>query len=379
MYKNIALTGGGTGGHIYPCLSIAENLNENFPEIKLFYFGNPEKLEAKLLKSTDLKDSRTKVFMDYIKFVAIESEPFNAKKFLAWSVNFWQNTQKAKNKLKENNIDLVFGTGGYVSGPIFAACKSLKIPYIIHNLDASIGLANRLFIKDARALTLGICDLGIKPRSGLCKVTGNPISKSFEQIQKQKKNKSQLLITGGSQGALDINNAIGKILPELSKLDLEIYHITGNKLYENYVRNFLDNNPVKFSNYTIKAYTHEMPYLCAFADLAVCRAGAMTIAEMIAARIVPIFVPLPWASHDHQNKNAKALVDAGAALSLDQNSKNFAQELLDAIIYVKDNQKNFLAKLEKFLPEKNSSQNIVELICDISLLQPDAKNHEFSQ
>lgn len=371
--KRIGLTGGGTGGHIYPCLAVAEELKLKNPDTELFYLGNPDKLEAKLLNNAELKDSQGLAYQDYIEFIAIPSEPLvksvNPLKIIYWISRFNSYKKMAKKLLKEKQIEIVFGTGGYVAGPIFAACKELKIPYIIHNLDAYMGLANRVFVKDAYALTLGICELGIKPKNGRAIVTGNPISKKFSLVPIQPGaemgQKLKILVTGGSQGAESINDAIGCLLPELEDLNLEMIVVTGTKTYEKFCIKF---QPEKYSFVTVKDYVHNMPELCAWADIAICRSGAMTIAEMVASDTVSIFVPLPWAAHDHQNKNAQALVEASAAMSLDQNAKNF-ETLLFYLIQGFANDKNridyFLDALQNFKND-DAAKKICELIMSAS-------------
>lgn len=364
MKKNIAFTGGGTGGHIYPCLAVIEELVSCDPSQKIFYIANSNKLEAELLTKNELKDYRGIAFSDYIKFLGIKSEPliksFNPIKVIQWFLRFQKQVGQVKKYLQFNSIDIVFGTGGYVSGPVFAACKDLKIPYVIHNLDAFIGIANSVFVKDAFALTLGLdSKQKIKPKNGKRIITGNPISKKFldkvemsscfakaSTFAKATVDKSQdklpshpisLLVTGGSQGAESINSAIGKILPELAKLNLQITHVTGTKTYDAFVEKYLDGNANKYPNYQVIPYTHRMPELCNEANLTVCRAGAMTIAEMCISGVVPIFVPLPWAAHDHQNLNAESLVNAGAALNLNQDEKDFEQNLLKVIVELVNN------------------------------------------
>jgi UDP-N-acetylglucosamine--N-acetylmuramyl-(pentapeptide) pyrophosphoryl-undecaprenol N-acetylglucosamine transferase len=372
--RNIALTGGGTGGHIYPCLALAEYLKEQNPEANLFYFGNPNKLESTLLNNPELKDSDNKAYRDYIKFIGVPSSALpkfsQVLKLIKWFLDFKKNTKIARSKLVENKIDFVFGTGGYAAGPVFAACAELKIPYIIHNLDAHMGLANKAFVKSAWALTLGICNLGIKPQTGRTIISGNPISKRFlkelelaKTTQKQN-SKLHLLITGGSQGAQSINDAIGVNLEKLCQMDIEIVHVTGTKTYHEYLQKYLGNNPNKYPNYRIFDYTHEMPSLCAWADAGVFRAGAMTIAEITASEIVPIFVPLPWAAHDHQNKNAQSLVESGSAISLNQNDTEFEKKLLATISKLISDKEYFesmktsLAKLTK----TNAGESLASLI-----------------
>lgn len=346
MKKNIAFTGGGTGGHIYPCLAVIEELVSRDPSQKIFYIANSNKLESQLLTKNEVKDYRGIAFSEYIKFLGIQAEPLikslNPIKVIQWFLRFQKQVKLSKKYLRENSIDIVFGTGGYVSGPIFAACKDLKIPYVIHNLDAFIGIANSVFVKDAFALTLGLdSKQKIKPKNGKRIITGNPISKKFlDRVIARSETARQsinLLVTGGSQGAESINSAIGKILPELSKLNLQITHVTGTKTYDAYVEKYLNGNANKYSNYVVIPYTHQMPELCNEADLTVCRAGAMTIAEMCISGVVPIFVPLPWAAHDHQNLNAESVVNAGAAFSLNQDEKDFTENLLKTVVDLANN------------------------------------------
>lgn len=404
---NIAFTGGGTGGHIYPCFAVIEELISQNPSQKVYYIGNSNKLEAQLLTEDKVKDYREIPFKDYVKFLPIQAEPLikslNPITIIAWFMRFQKQINLAKKQLQENKISVVFGTGGYVSGPVFAACKALKIPYIIHNLDAFIGIANSVFVKNAYALTLGLeSKQKIKPKTGKVIITGNPVSKKFlsaviasshttlatgsaKQSSTNIGSKSDwiatssvfttfrrtprndeytLLITGGSQGAEAINNAIGEILPELTKLNIQITHITGTKTYDDFLKKFLDSNPNKYSNYKVIAYTHEMPELCSQADLTVCRAGAMTIAEMSLTGVVPIFVPLPWAAHDHQNLNAATMVNAGAAISLDQSDKNFSEKLLKTIEDLVSNTHKLNSMQEKLknFAKADAAAEIVELI-----------------
>ncbi len=368
----LALTGGGTGGHIYPCFALAEELLEQSPEAEIYYIGNHNKLEAQLLKQNLLKDHQGKAYSSYIKFQAIEASPLvrsiNPLAIFSWLSNFAKNISLARKHLKEADIDIVFGTGGYVAGPVFVAAISLNIPYIIHNLDAHMGLANKVFVGDAAALTIAFDCLKDKPKNGRVLVTGNPVSKKFQLALKQnvsEDEKLHLLISGGSQGAESINNAIGEMLDEICDLNIEIIHITGKKNFQGFVDKYLDGNPKLYSNYQVIDYSHEMPALSSWADVAVCRSGAMTIAEMIAADIVPIFVPLPWAAHDHQNKNAAAMVEAGAAVSLDQNDKGFQTKLFYLIQGFANEPARrdvFVSELEKF--KNNAAKDLAQLVLE---------------
>lgn len=372
----IAFTGGGTGGHIYPNLAVIEDLQDSDYPCELFYFGHPEKLEAKLLQSEELSDFKDNLYRDYVEFVGVESEPLiktiNPFKLFAWLQRFQAYTRQAKKALKEKNIDLVFGTGGYAAGPVFAACKELKIPYIIHNLDAHMGLANRAFVNDAAALCLGVCDLKIKPKNKKVFLTGNPISRQFlNELDKPKidDGKLHLLITGGSQGAQSINTAIGELLPEFAKLNLDIVHVTGAKNYHDHKKAFLSNKEYDF--YDVKDYSHEMPKLCAWSDIAICRSGAMTVAEMLASQVLCIFIPLPWAAHDHQSKNALAISELNAAITLDQDQDDLKETILDIVKKACDD-KTYLVKYKENISKLDATKSNKEIIKVIM----DTVNHE---
>lgn len=329
----IALTGGGTGGHIYPCFAVAEALSSLFEQerlscsklsaseesdlnksLDLFYIGGEGKLEERLVKEK----------YSQIKFLPVEASrlprTLNPLRVLSWLVEFISSIFEALKYLEENKIDVVFGTGGYVSAPAFAAAVLRGTPYIIHNLDAYIGLANRVFIRDAAAISLAFPLKTTYPISGRLIIPGNPVSKEFFSSNGVDPSKKiNLLVTGGSQGARSINNFLGEILPELVQIpNLEIVHVTGAKEYDSHVQNYLLGNPNLYPNYKVISYTHDMPKLCKEADVAICRSGAMTIAEMAASETVPIFIPLPWAANNHQYLNAKALAEGGAAILLNQ-------------------------------------------------------------
>ncbi len=401
MVMKIALTGGGTGGHIYPCLAIAEyfhdiNLENNLSErledsikgelgatiknkVELFYIGQPDKLEGDLVINRH----------PYIKFLPIKTSspskagwnPFN---MLSWLWEFTMATQACKDYIRNNNIEVLFGTGGYASGPAFAAAILTKTPYIIHNLDASIGLANKVFIKDAQAATLAFPVKHIKPKNGNVLVAGNPVSKEFFSRPSNnssrpvsdsqfasiinKNDEVNILITGGSQGSKNLNDTVGEIIPNLiSKTKVTVTHITGAKLYDEYLMKYMNGDPGRYSNYTVLPYTHTMPQLCKEADIAICRSGAMTIAEMAASNTVPLFIPLPWAAHNHQVKNAESLANADAAIMIEE--KDLSPEVLKNRIYELITDEDKLDELKTNLQnfsKPTAARNLAELIVHVA-------------
>lgn len=360
MTTRIALTGGGTGGHIYPCLAVAEVLHEK-PDIELYYIGIKGKLEEELV-------AKKAPYIDFLAISKASSLPRskNPFKMISWVWEFGNAVNEAKKFLTENKIDAVFGTGGYAAAPAFAACIQKKIPYIIHNLDANMGLANKAFVKDAKALTLAFNIPSIAPKNGEVLLAGNPISKDFLAVDSSNGSDGdiKLLITGGSQGSKNINEYIGQILPQLmEKSKLSVTHVTGMKLFDDYVNKYLGGNKDKYPNYNVMAYTHEMDKFCREADIAICRSGAMTIAEMAATKTVPIFIPLPWAANDHQTANAQSLADEGAAFILKE-SETDSKALLNKIYELITDESKLASMKSKLVDFANprSAERLAELI-----------------
>jgi UDP-N-acetylglucosamine--N-acetylmuramyl-(pentapeptide) pyrophosphoryl-undecaprenol N-acetylglucosamine transferase len=341
----VAFTGGGTGGHIYPCLAVAElfedESNQSGAERNaLYYIGGEGKLEQELC-----------LRKDYIQFLPINAPKLPSrnnsfKENLDWFGIFFKAYKSSVNYLRENKIDVVMGTGGYVAAPVFLACVTTRTKFLIHNLDSNFGLVNNLFKIFASRVSLGFpININFNDKY---RYTGNPVSQEFINIyrdgekvedgenaeievwqQPRDENHLRVLVTGGSQGSQFVNDSIGTLLKDFEdfnhRLALEgkrisIIHITGSKLFDEHVSKYLNGDPNKYSNYKVLSYTHEMANISKTVDVAICRAGAMTCAEMAVSLIVPILIPLPWAAHDHQTKNAEALVKADCGFMIRQDA-----------------------------------------------------------
>jgi UDP-N-acetylglucosamine--N-acetylmuramyl-(pentapeptide) pyrophosphoryl-undecaprenol N-acetylglucosamine transferase len=341
----VAFTGGGTGGHIYPCLAVAELFEDESSQSgaernALYYIGGEGKLEQELC-----------LRKDYIQFLPINAPKLPSrnnsfKENLDWFGIFFKAYKCSVNYLRENKIDVVMGTGGYVAAPVFLACVTTRTKFLIHNLDSNFGLVNNLFKIFASRVSLGFpININFNDKY---RYTGNPVSQEFINIyrdgekvedgenaeievwqQPRDENHLRVLVTGGSQGSQFVNDSIGTLLKDFEdfnhRLALEgkrisIIHITGSKLFDEHVSKYLNGDPNKYSNYKVLSYTHEMANISKTVDVAICRAGAMTCAEMAVSLIVPILIPLPWAAHDHQTKNAEALVKADCGFMIRQDA-----------------------------------------------------------
>lgn len=333
LRHRIVLTGGGTGGHIYPALAVAEQLRDD-PDVEaILYMGARGHMEEKLAQDRKL---------DFIG-IDVSGLPrrFSGKLF-AWPFQFLSAVFDARRALMDFHPTVVLGTGGYASAPALVAAKLCGIPYAIHEPDAHPGLVNRILAGAASLVSCGMqgAHSRLKPEKGLIVVNGNPVGKSFVNPMKRdaacavlglRSDLKTLLITGGSQGAKAINDAVISALPRLMEMDppIQVIHQVGSKnLYE--VKEQL--NPLVLSNsrYFLRDYFDDLSVAFASSDIAICRAGAMTVSELAVTGTPSMFIPYPYAAADHQTHNANYMVSKGAALMIPQ-SKLSADLLVDEL------------------------------------------------
>lgn len=320
----VAVTGGGTGGHIYPALAVAEAMQGDPDVDAVLYVGKQGGLESELVPQAGIA-------FEGIAFYGMPRQkslllPF---KLVKWGLALQAATRHAREKLAAFKPDVVFGTGGYVSAPVLMAARRLSIPFVIHEPDARPGLVNKLMAKDAALITTSF-DAGARQLSHggktAVRVTGNPIRGGLGHYDKHQAlrelgvdwptDQKVLLVTGGSQGARTLNTAVVQALPILlNDLKLAVIHLSGKKLYEE-TRASLDPAFQDHPAYRLQAYEPDMPKLMGAADLALCRAGSLSLSEMYVSALPTILVPYPYAAADHQRKNAEASVASGASVMI---------------------------------------------------------------
>jgi UDP-N-acetylglucosamine--N-acetylmuramyl-(pentapeptide) pyrophosphoryl-undecaprenol N-acetylglucosamine transferase len=324
----LVVTGGGTGGHIYPALAVAETLRDDPGVESVTYIGKTGGLENDLVPQHG------------IDFLGIEFYGMPRGKsvllpihFVKWFAKLEQAKRKARQYLSEIRPHVVFGTGGYVSAPVLMASYDLKIPFVVHEPDAKPGLVNQLMSRNAAVITTSFSEganlLKRKPSQEVL-VTGNPIRGSIGTLSRQESMKLLgldwsdtqpiLLVTGGSQGARRINQAVVAALPILlNEMGFAVVHLTGKKLYDETLAS-LDETDLSLKThpyYQIRPYSSEMAALLGVADLALCRAGSLSLSEMYVCGVPTILVPYPYAAADHQRKNAQASVRSGASILIE--------------------------------------------------------------
>ncbi|MBM4764021.1 undecaprenyldiphospho-muramoylpentapeptide beta-N-acetylglucosaminyltransferase [Bacillus sp. B15-48] len=309
----IVVSGGGTGGHIYPALALIREIVKKDEHAEFLYIGTKKGLESTIVprenisfKSIHITGFKRKLSFENIKTV----------------YRFFKGVTDSKRILKDFKADVVIGTGGYVCGPVVYAAAKLGIPTIIHEQNSIPGLTNKFLSKYVDRI--GVCFEEAKQYFPQEKVvmTGNP--RASEVIGQDgvkgrrsvglKLNQPAVLIFGGSRGAKPINEAVLKSLTELGNKPYQVLYVTGEVHYEEVKKEVeLNGNP---ENVIVKPFIHNMPEVLAGIDLTVARAGATTLAELTSLGIPSILIPSPYVTDNHQEKNALALSNQKAALLL---------------------------------------------------------------
>ena len=339
---NVMLSGGGTGGHIYPALAVAEAIRQKYPDSRLVYVGNVDGMEHELAKEAGYE------------FIPVSVAGFKGRgplQMLQMLYKNWRGLAEAKALLRQFHPDLVIGTGGYACGPLLLEATRLHIPTLLHEQNAIMGKTNKILSRHVNkiCLTFPIANLP-DAVSAKCELTGLPVRRAILETDTAAArqhldlavDKPVLVVTGGSQGARHINQAMAELWPELLAAGVQIVHITGEKLFDETAqlarRNGLPVDPKTQqaqNGFLLLPYLHHMEYALAAADLVISRAGASFLAEVMALGRAAILVPYPYAAGNHQVYNAQALVEAGAALLIEDaalSAQSLRQALQKALI-----------------------------------------------
>lgn len=307
----IVLSGGGTGGHIYPALALREELLKKYPDAEFLYIGTEKGLERKIVaeyavpfKSIKIQGLKRSLSLENFKTVwYMLSSIVNCKKIL-----------------REFNPDVVIGTGGYVCAPVLYAASKLGIKTIMHEQNSVAGITNKFLAKYVTKICICFKEVASDFSKYQDKIvlTGNPRGQEIithpvnqQVVEKYHLDKSKplLLFFGGSRGAMNMNKHFVKFYKQYAKLHANIIYVTGQVHYDTVVSQIINN----YDHIKIVPYLNDMIDVLSHVDLLVCRSGATTLSEITSLGIASVLIPSPYVTNNHQEKNARTLVDAEAA------------------------------------------------------------------
>lgn len=362
--KRIVISGGGTGGHIFPAIAIANAIKKRFPDAKILFVGAENRMEMKRVPAAGYD------------IVGLEIAGFNRKNLLKNFSVLWKlqkSLRKAKKVLKDFKPQIAIGVGGYASGPTLKKASSLGIPTLIQEQNSYAGVTNKLLAEKASRICVAYEGMEqFFPKNKIV-LLGNPCRQdlSSSDITKEEAdkffnldtNKKTILIIGGSLGARTINESIVKHVEKIAKSDIQIIWQCG----ENYLHDLIlildnNNNPINIHLYD---FISRMDLAYKAADLVISRAGAGSISELSLLEKPVILVPSPNVAEDHQTKNAMALVKKDAAILVpDKDAERYLIETAINTINDSEKLKSLSVNIGK-LAQRDSADRIVDEIVKI--------------
>ncbi len=319
------IAAGGTGGHIYPGIAIADKIKAEEKDSIIVFAGTANGMENKLVTAAGYE------------IVHIDAKGFSGKSpiRLAKALSaYFKGKRQCRRILTERKIDLVIGTGGYVCGPVLAAAQACKVRNIIHEQNSFPGKANRMFASRADIVCISYpSSAAYFKKTAKLKVTGNPVRDVFKGLTKEHARSALkidpeerlLFATGGSLGSRTINNAVAGMAANYYTLGFRIILSSGS----NDFKDLSVKKKLPDGIFEIHEYIPDQHVYMAAADLVLCRAGAMTCSELAVLGKACVMVPYPYAAGDHQTMNAAVFADSGAAVMISD------QDLSPEVLYEK--------------------------------------------
>ncbi len=311
----IIVSGGGTGGHIYPALTIVRAIQKKISDAEFLYVGTKDGLEADIVPKEGLAFETVNI-QGFKRSLTPENLVRGARAF--------GGVMKAMGIVRRFKPDVAVGTGGYVCGPILLAASLMGVPTLIQEQNVMPGVTNRLLSRFVSCIAMGTKEAAEHFPKGKRVFTGNPIREEVMKARDEDGKKEfgldpgakTVLVSGGSRGARSINRAmVGVLAHYAGRRGVQFLHVTGKAGYDETMEHLrtagVDLDAA--GNLFVKPYLYNMPLALACADVAVFRAGAIGIAELTARGVPSVLIPYPFAAANHQEMNARAIASAGAA------------------------------------------------------------------
>lgn len=357
----VLLSGGGTGGHVYPAIAIANRIKEQYPDAEIIFVGTEKGIESEIvpkygyeLKTVTVQGFKRKIDFDNVKRV----------------FKLFKGLEQSRKVVKKFKPDVVIGTGGYVSGPVLFNAAMSKVPTVIHEQNSFPGVTNKILSKVVTRVLTSFEDSHERfPEGSRDKLvlTGNPVRKEILVARKNiaRKNlgisedKKMVLCYGGSGGSEEINDAMKVVIENMVKEDIAFIFATGKYYYEEFTKS------IEYLN--LKPYQQVVPYLedmanaLAASDLVIGSAGAISLAEITALGKPSIIIPKAYTAENHQEYNAKSIESKGAGIAILE--KDLTPKTLNETVF------RLLGDRELLIDMENASKEIgkpeaIDLICD---------------
>ena len=352
-YKFI-LSGGGTGGHIYPAVAIADELKSRYPDAEFLFVGASDRMEMDKVPQAGYK-------IEGLWISGIQRKL--TLKNLAFPFKLISSLLKSRKIIKKFKPDAVIGTGGFASGPLLQVASSKGIPSLIQEQNSFPGITNKLLSKKVNTICVAYEGLEKFFPKDKIKLTGNPIRKDLLEVKNKqvegknafnlKEEKQTLLVLGGSLGARRINQLIESNLEFFEAKGIQVIWQCGKLYYDQYKKHN------ELQNVQVHAFLNQMDLAYAASDIIISRAGAISVSELCIVGKPVVFIPSPNVAEDHQTKNAKSVADKNAAIlikekDLDTDFQNEFSELIS-----NQDKQNELSKNIKALALVNATKDIV--------------------
>lgn len=351
------ISGGGTGGHIYPAVAIANELKAQYPDAEFLFVGAQDKMEMQKVPQAGYPIEGLWI-AGLQRKLTLQNALFPVK--LASSL------LKSFRIVKKFKPDVVIGTGGFASGAVLKVASMLGIPTVIQEQNSYPGITNKLLAKKANKICVAYENLErFFPKEKMM-LTGNPVREDLIEVGSKKEeavsyfkldaSKKTLLVLGGSLGARRINQLIEKELDFLLSQNIQILWQCG-KLYLNDYEKYNSKGNVQ-----VTAFIDRMDLVYAAADVVISRSGASSVSELCIIGKPTIFIPSPNVAEDHQTKNAKAIVDKNGALLIKESDLDYQFETVFSDLISNESRQNELSQNIKKLALPNATKTIVEEI-----------------
>lgn len=355
QYKFI-LSGGGTGGHIYPAIAIANELKSRFPDAEFLFVGAKDKMEMQKvpqagynIKGLWISGLQRRLTFDNALF----------------PVKLLSSLLKSRTIIKQFKPDVVIGTGGFASGPLLQVAAIAGIPTVIQEQNSFPGITNKLLSKKANKICVAYENLErFFPKEKMI-LTGNPVRQDLIDIESKREeaiqyfnldsSKKTVLVLGGSLGARRVNQLIEKELANMLSQNVQVIWQCGKLYLEDYKK-------YNSANVQVVAFIERMDLVYAAADIVISRAGASSVSELCIVGKPVIFIPSPNVAEDHQTKNAQAIVDKKGALMLKESELDSQFGLVFEVLLKDEGKQNQLSENIKSLAMPEATKQIVDEI-----------------